>query len=282
MTQRPTSTYIDNTELSETNQLLLLSQSFINNNDSIFKIAPDPNLSIDEQAEVFFKDIIGQSAIKRQLYRALLRANRLINILLIGAAATSKTLFMKCIERQCNGVFFYDAATGSSGAGLIEVLRTNPNIKILVIDELAELKRNDIDVLRGLLNDGRVSKTLKSQPLINFRMKNLKVFATTNNPTKLSLPIKSRFQIYLINPYTDPEFIKVIRFCLVNQGIIKNPKLAEELAHAMIRYNIKNVRNALAACSLIHEGDNYETIVQTIEEYINNDGSKCTTNFNEV
>lgn len=276
----PTSTYIDNTELSETNQLLLLSKSFISNNDSVFKIAPNPNLSIDEQAEEFFKDIIGQTAIKRQIYRALLRDNRLINILLIGAAATSKTLFMKCIERQCNGVYFYDAATGSSGAGLIEILRTNPNIKILIIDELAELKRNDIDVLRGLLNDGRVSKTLKSQ-VINFKMNNLKVFGTTNNPTKLSLPIKSRFQIYLIKPYTDPEFIKVIRFCLTNQNIIKNPKLAEELAHAMIQYNIKNVRNALAACSLVHEGDNYETIVRTIEEYINNDGSKCTINFNE-
>jgi len=281
MSQKPVSIFVDNTELSETNQLLLLNDnSFITDLDSIFKYPQDLTKTIDERAEIFFKDIIGQTAIKRQLYRALLRDNRLISILLIGAPATSKTLFMKCIERQCNGVIFYDASTGSSGAGLIEVLRANPLTKILIIDELAELKKNDIEVLRGLANDGRVSKTLKSK-FINFIMKNLKIFATTNNPTKLSKPIKSRFQMYLINPYTDSEFIKVVKFCLKNQQIIKDDKLINELAHAMIYFNIKNIRNALACCSMIHEGDDYDTIKRTIREYIENDGSKCNTNFNE-
>lgn len=278
---QPKLTYIDNTELSETNQLLLFSDdSFITDLDSIFKYPQDLTKTIDERAEEFFKDIIGQTAIKRQLYRALLRNNRLINILLIGAPATSKTLFMKCIENQCNGVIFYDASTGSSGAGLIEILRLNPQVKILIIDELSELKRNDIEVLRGLANDGRVSKTLKKQ-FINFTIKNLKIFGTTNNPTKLSKPIKSRFQIYLIPEYTDKEFKDVVKFCLASQQIIKDNRLIEELAHAMIKFNIKNIRNALACCSMIHEGDNYETIKRTIMEYIENDGSKCNTNFNE-
>lgn len=278
---QPTATYIDNTELSETNQLLLLGDdSFITDLDSIFKYPQDLSKSIDERAELFFSDIIGQTAIKRQLYRALLRNNRLINILLIGAPANAKTLFMKCIERQCNGVIFYDASTGSSGAGLIEILRLNPQVKILIIDELAELKRNDIEVLRGLANDGRVSKTLKKQ-FINFKIENLKIFGTTNNPTKLSKPIKSRFQIYLIPEYTDSEFMKVVKFCLKQQNIIKDDKLINELAYAMIYFNIKNIRNALACCSMIHEGDNYETIKRTILEYIENDGSKCNTNFNK-
>src|SRR6186997_537648 len=100
MSQKPVSIFVDNTELSETNQLLLLNDnSFITDLDSIFKYPQDLTKTIDERAEIFFKDIIGQTAIKRQLYRALLRDNRLISILLIGAPATSKTLFMKCIER---------------------------------------------------------------------------------------------------------------------------------------------------------------------------------------
>jgi Holliday junction resolvasome RuvABC ATP-dependent DNA helicase subunit len=278
---QPQSIFIDNTELSETNQLLLLSDdSFVTDLDSIFKYPQDLTKTIDERAELFFPDIIGHTAIKRQLYRALLRDNRLVNILLIGAPANAKTLFMKCIERQCNGVIFYDASTGSSGAGLIEILRLNPQCKILIIDELAELKRNDIEVLRGLANDGRVSKTLKKQ-FINFRIENLKIFGTTNNPTKLSKPIKSRFQIYLIPEYTDQEFKDVVKFCLKKQNIIKDDTLINELAHAMIHFNIKNIRNALACCSLVHEGDNYEVIKRTIMEYIENDGSKCNTNFNE-
>ena len=264
----------------EENTLIENNQTFVNDLNSIFKYPQDLTKTIDERAELFFPNIIGQTAIKRQLYRALLRDNRLISVLLIGAAGTSKTLFMKSIEDQCNGVIFYDASTGSSGAGLIEVLRLNPDAKILIIDELAELKKNDIEVLRGLANDGRVSKTLKTK-FINFVMKNLKIFATTNNPTKLSKPIKSRFQIYLIKPYTDNEFLEVVKFCLKNQNIIKDIKLINELAHAMIHFNIKNVRNALACCSMIHEGDNYETIKRTIKESIENDGSKCMINFNE-
>lgn len=266
--------------IEEPKNQLIDNLSFVSDLDSIFKYKQDLTKTIDERAEIFFKDVIGQSAIKRQVYRALLRENRLISVLLIGAPATAKSLIMKCIERQCNGVIYYDASTGSSGAGLIEVLRLNPLAKILIIDELAELRKNDIEVLRGLANDGRVSKTLKSK-FINFIMNNLKIFATTNNPTKLSKPIKSRFQIYLINPYTDSEFIDVVKFCLKNQQIIKDDKLINELAHAMIYFNIKNIRNALACCSMIHEGDNYDTIKRTIKEYIENDGSKCTTNFNE-
>jgi replication-associated recombination protein RarA len=261
--------------------LLFKDKSFVEELDDIFKDPQDLTKSIDERAEIFFKDIIGQTAIKRQLYRALLRDNRLINILLIGAPATSKTLLLKCIERQCNGVVFYDASTGSSGAGLIELIRRNPTMKILEIDEMAEMKRNDIEVMRGLANDGRINKVLKTE-FINLKMDNLKIFATTNNPTKLSKPIKSRFQIYLIEPYTDPEFIEVVKFCLKTQKIIKDDILINELAHAMIKFKIKNVRNALACCSLVHEGDNYSTIERTIEDYIRFDGSNCTTNFNET
>ena len=260
---------------------LFSGRSFVEDLDDIFKEQQDLSKTIDERAEIFFNEVIGQTAIKRQLYRALLRDNRLINILLIGAPATSKTLFMKIIEKKCNGVVFYDASTGSSGAGLIELIRRNPTMKILIIDEMAEMKKNDIEVFRGLANDGRISKALKTE-FINLKLTNLKIFATTNNPTKLSKPIKSRFQIYLIDPYTDSEFIEVIKFCLKKQHIIKDETLINELAHAMVKFKIKNVRNALACCSLIHEGDTYATIERVIEDYIKYDGSQCNTNFNEV
>lgn len=275
-TTKPQSIFIEPQETQ-----LFKGKSFVEDLDDIFKEEQDLTKSIDERAELFFKDIIGQTAIKRQIYRALLRDNRLINILLVGAPATSKTLFLKIIEQKCNGVVFYDASTGSSGAGLIELIRRNPTMKVLEIDEMAEMKRNDIEVMRGLANDGRIAKALKTE-FINLKLDNLKIFATTNNPTKLSKPIKSRFQIYLIQPYTDLEFIEVIKFCFKKQNIIKDDILANELAHALIKFKIKNVRNALACCSLIHEGDTYEIIEQTIEDYIRYDGSQCTINFNEV
>jgi Holliday junction DNA helicase RuvB len=261
------------------NRLFNAESTFIPNN-SIFKTPQDETLSIKQRAKIFFKDIIGNEKIKTNLYRSLLYDNRIINILLIGKPATSKTMLCNAIEQQCNDVIFYDASAGSTGAGLFETLRLNRRAKILIIDEISELRKNDIDMLRGLLNNGRVSKTLKTDR-INFFMHGLKVFATTNNPTKLSIPIKSRFQIYLIEGYSNEEFIDVMVFCLLKQNIVKTEEMAKELAYAMLHYDVKNVRTALSICSLVHEDDKHEDIKEIIETYIANDGSKLNINYNE-
>jgi Holliday junction DNA helicase RuvB len=268
---KPTSIFIDD------------NNTFVNNNNQIFKYKQDLTKSIKERSLIFFSPVIGNDEIKEQLYRALIKENiTTIAVILIGAAATSKTLFMKCIEDQCNNVIFYDAAAGSTGAGLIQLLRSNLNTRILIIDEIAEMPVNDLKTIRGLCNDGRVSKTLQSR-LINFKLKGLKVFATTNNAKKFNsdLPLKSRFQSYIINKYSNDEFVRVLNFCLVNQGIVNDHDLANNLSHAMIHYNIKNVRTALSICSLIHKDDKKEDIERIIENYISFNGADCSINFNE-
>lgn len=259
-----------------------LNQSFIGNN-SIFKEKQDLDKSINQRALDFFVDIVGHEAQKRQLYRALLKEDKAqVNILLGGASGTSKTLFMQIIEKKCNGVIFYDAAAGSTGAGLIEVLRNNPNCRILIIDEIAELSSKDLKVLRGLLNNGRVSKTLKTV-LINFTIKNLKILCTTNNLKKINAdkPLRSRFQIYLIPKYTKEQFIKVLYFCLTKKGIIKDQKLALELCYAMVKYEIDNIRQAESICQLVHEDkDKVADITQIIKDYLDNNGADCNIDFN--
>lgn len=254
-------------------------KSFTSQFAQLFKEPQDLTKSIKERALDFFEDIIGNEAIKVQIYRALIQEDRALNFLLCGPPATSKTLFMKIIERKCNNVVFYDCATGSTASGLIEILRRNQTAKILLIDEVSEMKGGNLEVLRGLMSDGRISKTLKSQ-LVNFRMKNLKIFSTTNNPTKLSKPLKSRFQIYLINGYNTDEFVRVLTFCLLKQNIVKNEEMARELSFAMVHYEIKDIRTALSICSLIHEEDKHEDIKEVIENYIMHNGAECNIDFN--
>lgn len=261
--------------------------SFIPNN-SVFREPQNETLTINERALLLFQDIKGLDQIKFKIYRALLQDERNIAILLIGAAATGKTELFKIVEDYCNGVIFYDAAAGSTGAGLFETLRRNKRAKVLVIDELSELKKNEIDMIRGLASSGRVSKTLKNDS-IDFYMKGLKIFATTNNPTKLSVPIKSRFQIYHIEPYTDSEFIEILKFRLLKMNIVDpsikqedRERFALELSYAMLKYRIRNIRKALQVCSLIHKDDKYDDIKELIESYIELDGSDVNINYNEV
>ena len=69
-------------------------------------------------------------------------------------------MFLNEIEKQCYGVVFYDA-TASTSAGLIQVLYENrSNIRLLLIDEICELKKNDIDCFT-CLTMGEYQKHLK-------------------------------------------------------------------------------------------------------------------------
>ena len=168
---------------------------------------------------------------------------------------------------------YYDAASGSTSAGLIELLDRNRNVRILIIDELSEMKGKNWETFRGLTNDGRVSKSLQRK-LLDFKLKNLKIFATTNNPKHFSIPFKRRFMIYEIKPYNDTEFIKVLNFCLVNKEIVKDPKLANELSHAMLKYGIKNIGKAITVCSHVEDSDSIPIIRDIIKAYLKNDGFK--------
>jgi len=277
-TTKPQSIYVDEKE----NKSIFINddiESFIPSN-SIFKQPQDESKSIRERSLIFFKNVIGNDEIKEALFRSLLQDDRTINTILVGPPATSKSLLLKQIENGCNKVLWYDCASGSTSSGLIEMLRRNQDTKILILDEISEMKRTDIDVLRSILNDGRVSKTLKSQ-FINFKMKGLRIYATTNNPTKLSIPIKSRFQMYLIDPYNDTEYVQVLTFCLLQQKIVENEQMAKELSWAMLHYGIKNIRTALSVCSLIHRNDSHDDIKRIIENYLVFNANDCNINYNE-
>lgn len=251
-----------------------------NNTDNIFKYTQDPNLPIYDRSQTFFNEIMGYDEIKENIYRTLLLKDKNINILLHGAASNGKTMFLNVVENKCYDTVFYDA-TASTSAGLIELLHEHRNsIKVLLIDEISELKRNDIDVLRGLLNSGRISKTLKSKRY-DFKIGNLKVIATCNNIGKLSAPIRSRFQEYVMHEYNDTLFKSVFKFCLSRDGIVTNQILADKIADYMLYHNIRVIRKAVSLCRLVNEEiDTEQDIQRVIDNQINNSADFNNTNYN--
>ena len=266
-------------EINKGQPNLLFNQKTYNSINEIFKEPQNPKISIHERALKFFEDVLYCEDIKETLYRLILQKDRKMNVLLIGPAACSKTMLCRIIEDGTNGTVFFDA-TASSGAGLIEVLRENPRAKIVIIDEISEMKKNDIEVLRGLLADGRISKTLKTTR-INLKMENVKIIATCNNPSKLSIPIRSRFIELAMDAYTDDEFRDIMVFLMVKQNIV-NEYLARQIADTFLFYNITNVRKALSIALLISPDDKIEDIRRNIENIIYNDGSGVNHNYNII
>lgn len=208
----------------------------------------------------FFEKIYGFNELKLNIFSAL-TADEQTNTLLFGPPASAKSLFMKIIEEKCNDVMYFDASN-ASGAGLIEALYTHQEAKIVCIDEIGMLNKNDLDALRGLLNDGRVIKTLKKKRY-DFTMK-CKIIATTND-MDMPRPIISRFQTYEIPAYTDEEFVKVSQFCLANKF---NAEIAGMIAAVLLANKKKDIRQVLNVSRLIKANDSEEQIVKKIETTI--------------
>lgn len=219
--------------------------------------------SIEDQAIQFFSKIYGLDGIKENLFRAL-TSDEQVNVLLIGPPATSKTLFMTTIQEKCNDVLYFDASN-TSGAGFIENLYYNRKTRLVLIDEIDKLRKNDLSSLLGLLNDGRIVKSLK-QIRYDFRIENLKIFATSNSLMNLSKPVRSRFQEYHLKEYNDEEFLAVLKFCLQN-------KLPEEINEMigllLIDSDTKDVRTAIALGNLLKKDDTKEDVLRVFENWEN-------------
>jgi MoxR-like ATPase len=91
---------------------------------------------------------------------------------------------------------------------LIEVLSKKPGVKILCVDEIDKLNRKEQTALYDLLEKGRIVY-LTGKLKLNFEIKNLKVFATSNSLDKLNKPLQSRFTVLHLPEYTIEEFERI-------------------------------------------------------------------------
>jgi replication-associated recombination protein RarA len=226
-------------------------------------------MTTQDQALQFFSNIYGLDGMKENLFRALISEEQ-INILLVGPPATSKTLVMSTIQEKCNDVFYYDASNTTS-AGLIEELFYNRNAKLIIIDEIDKLKRNDLSSLLGLLNNGKIVKKLK-EIKYDFRIENVKIFATSNSIVNLPKPVRSRFQEYYLREYSDDDFIQVVKFCLIK-------KLPEEICEAiglmLISVERKDVRAAIGISNLLKTNDTKEDVLRVFENWTDHKMEGC-------
>ena len=232
----------------------------------------------EERALDMFKDVYGKQfdGIKVVLYSALV-SDKPVNILLVGHPGCAKTLFLKIIMKVIgkDKCIFYDG-TNSTSAGLIEELdRKKETVKVLTMDEIGKQKKNDLDSVRGLTNDGTVSKTLRNKEY-NISLPNLKIFATSND-LKLPKPIKSRFLILEIPEYTNEEFVECVTYCLRDRF---KPDVAEVIAQTLLKNGLKDVRKAINFSGIITKENDYNAIKSKLETLIKSNPSNEDLDYN--
>src|SRR5215217_3338338 len=108
---------------------------------------------------------------------------------------------------------FFDDIVGyadikSTGPGLIDYLFEHPETEYLLIDEFEKLKKPDQNALLNLAETGILVST-KVKKTMSIQLKT-KIFATLNDFSKLSNPMKDRFYVLILPAYTEDEFHTVV------------------------------------------------------------------------
>jgi Holliday junction DNA helicase RuvB len=168
--------------------------------------APPPETEeITEIPDNIFQPIIGYDDIKEFMLKAL-RGESRVHFLLEGAPATSKSLFMLCIQRAIPQAYY---ATGSrtTAPGLTDALLTHEP-KVILLDEIDKMDMQSYAVLLSLMETGQVVETkYRRHTVVKL---NTIVIGAANRVDKLPPELLSRFDFHLrFKPYTRDEFTRV-------------------------------------------------------------------------
>lgn len=205
-----------------------------------------------------FDAISGYDDIKDIIRRALDSEDN-YNLLLTGPPASAKTLWpLGIMDRKKNSVYFDGSNTTNRMLEVLEEERPD----IICIDKIDKMSKLFQNKLLNLLESGRVKVDQKNLQL-DFELKNLKVFATSNDLSKLSKPLASRFRRLNLPKYTKDQFLHV--------AIKVLPRLAEETALFIGEkvWDMKgDVRSIISIGKLVREEDGPEEIQQIMTTLI--------------
>src|SRR5205823_3446856 len=170
-----------------------------------------------------FEDIVGYEDVKR-LFGMALESRSRTHILLAGPPASAKTMFLTSLLQFLKNAYFVDGAN-TTKAGMIEYLFEN-RPEYLLLDELDKSAPKHQTFLLNLMETGIISETKFGKP--REMTINTSVFATTNDITKLSGALRSRFFVVQMEPYTYEEFYGITLSLLHDQA-----KVAPTIADAV-------------------------------------------------
>jgi replication-associated recombination protein RarA len=212
--------------------------------------------------EELFDSIIGYGDIKK-LFMRCIQSNEPMHIILDGAPASAKSMFLLSMKDRLEHTYFVDA-TNASGPGMVEYLFKN-DVKYLLIDECEKMSKSDQNVLLNLLETGILTST-KMKKTAEKEMK-VWVFATTNDIDAISRPFRSRFIELNLPGYNFDEFCE-IAVKLTERKDGHNREIAMKIADTVWnKLNSRDVRDILQISKLTTSIDDVEFLANTLQKY---------------
>jgi MoxR-like ATPase len=149
--------------------------------------------------------------------------------------------------------------------GLRELLLdTKP--PVLLIDEIEKVENvKTLSVLLSLMATGYVIKTISGEHRREYM--NTRVFACANSKQGMPAELLSRFDPYVLPPYTVEEFKRIVVNVLVSQEG-KTPDMAAYIADKVVTVlNSRDVRDALKIARRNTTKEEVDVSVETSRKY---------------
>lgn len=219
---------------------------------------------VEEKVEVppdLFSVIVGYDDVK-ELVKKALSQEKPVGFLLVGPVATAKSLFLEELNRVPGSS--YHLGSSSSKAGLTQFL-LDVRPRLLLIDELDKMSRNDYACLLSVMESGKVVETKYGRRREEY-MK-VWVFASCNSLKGIPPENVSRFKPYVFHfrEYSKEEFIEVVEKVLVEREGV-NPQLASYIAKKVSPFT-RDVRAARGLGRLCKTEEEVDKHVQILNKY---------------
>jgi Holliday junction DNA helicase RuvB len=214
------------------------------------------------EADDFFDYIIGYPDVKKFL-RMSINTEEPVHILLIGPPASAKTMFIKSMMMKLDNSYFTDGGNTTKAGMLDYVFENKP--KYLLIDEIDKMSTKDQTFLLNLMETGIVSETKHAKT----RTEVLKtwVIASSNDISNIIYPLKSRFFIIELEPYSYEQFCQITKRILIKQHNV-NKEIAKNTAHLVWnKLESRNIRDCVKIGRMAKSVEDINFIVDTLRRY---------------
>jgi len=210
-----------------------------------------------EESEIpndLFDFIIGHEDVKELLLRSI-NSERPVHILLVGAPATAKSMFLGELGRLPFSRF---ALGGSTRKGGFEDYLLEFRPKYVILDELDKMDMRDMSVLLSLMESGVVARLKKRMREIE-RMTTW-IFGGANRDDHIWPELKSRFFIVHLPEYSEADFIQVCHGVLVGREGVDS-KLANYIVKSIASHT-RDVREAVHLGRLCKTREDVDKLVR--------------------
>ena len=210
-------------------------------------------------SEKLFGKIVSHEDIKKILKNAV-TSKKPVHILLVGPPGSAKTMFLLDTRRYYKETLFVVGSNTTKSGLLNRLFEARP--RLVLVDELEKMNRNDQNSLLHLMETGIISETkvnkTRQMELISW------VFGSANSCEKISEPLLSRFIVLKIPEYTFEEFKEIAIFRLKEEDI--DEKSALTIAQKVwYELGSRDVRDIIKISRLVHNLQEIDFIVEAMK-----------------